>query len=44
MSCALEGKGGDLMSSFDLIWNLVMMLIDQIKDSNNEKNTNDKND
>ena len=27
------------MSAFDLIWNLVMMLIDRIEDSKNEKET-----
>lgn len=30
------------MSAFDLIWNLVMMLIDRIEDSKNEKETNEK--
>ena len=30
------------MSAFDLIWNLVMMLIDRIEDSKNEKETNER--
>ena len=43
MSFALTQKeGGDLMSSLDLIWNLVMMLIDKIEDSKKEENSNDK--
>ena len=31
------------MSSYDLIWNLVMMLIDKIEDSKRDENSNDKN-
>ena len=43
MSFALTlKKGGDYMSAFDLIWNLVIMLIDRIENSNKEKNSNDK--
>ena len=30
------------MTSYDLIWNLIMMLLDQINDSKNEKETNEK--
>ena len=30
------------MSTSDLIWNLVMMLIDKIEDSKKEDNSNDK--
>ena len=30
------------MSNSDLIWNLVMMLIDKIEDSKKEENSNDK--
>lgn len=30
------------MSAYDLIWNLIMMLLDQINDSKNEKETNEK--
>ena len=30
------------MTTSDLIWNLIMMLLDQINDSKNEKETNEK--
>ena len=30
------------MTTSDLIWNLIMMLLDQINDSENEKETNEK--
>ena len=30
------------MTTPDLIWNLIMMLLDQINDSKNEKETNEK--
>ena len=30
------------MSSSDLIWNLVMMLIDKFEDSKKDENSNDK--
>jgi len=36
-------RGGDLMSTSDLIWNLIMMLIDKIEDSKKDENSNDKN-
>ena len=43
ISFALTHKeGGDDMSAYDLIWNLIMMLLDQINDSKNEKETNEK--
>ena len=43
MSFALTHKeGGDDMSAYDLIWNLIMMLLDQINDSKNEEETNEK--
>ena len=43
MSFTLTQKeGGDLMSSSDLIWNLVMMLIEKIEDSKKDENSNDK--
>ena len=43
LSFALTLKeGGDDMTSYDLIWNLIMMLLDQINDSKNEKETNEK--
>ena len=43
MSFALTHKeGGDYMTTSDLIWNLIMMLLDQINDSENEKETNEK--
>ena len=43
MSFALTQKeGGDYMSNSDLIWNLVMMLIDKIEDSKREEKSNDK--
>ena len=35
-------EGGDDMSAYDLIWNLIMMLLDQINDSKNEEETNEK--
>lgn len=35
-------EGGDYMTTSDLIWNLIMMLLDQINDSKNEKETNEK--
>ena len=35
-------EGGDNMSTPDLIWNLVMMLLDLIKDSKKEEETNEK--
>ena len=31
------------MSTSDLIWNLIMMLIDRIEDSKKDENSNDKN-
>ena len=44
MSFALtQKKGVDCMSAFDLIWNLVMMLIDKIEDSKKEEKTKDDN-
>ena len=43
MSFTLTQKEeGDLMSSSDLIWNLVMMLIDKIEDSKKDENSNNK--
>ena len=30
------------MTAYDLIWNLIMMLLDHINDSKNEKETNEK--
>ena len=43
LSFALTHKeGGDYMTTSDLIWNLIMMLLDQINDSENEKETNEK--
>ena len=35
-------EGGDNMSTPDLIWNLVMMLLDLIKDSKKEEEANEK--
>ena len=35
-------EGGDNMTAYDLIWNLIMMLLDHINDSKNEKETNEK--
>lgn len=30
------------MSTSDLIWNLIMMLIDRVEDSKKDENSNDK--
>ena len=45
MSFALTKKrGGDFMTTADLIWNLIMMLLDKIEDSKKEEDTNEEND
>ena len=44
MSFALtKKKGGDFMSSFDLIWKLVLMLLAEKDASKEEKKAKDKN-